>query len=386
MNRKLSLAIVLAGLSFASPKSNQVELTSKRPRPFLGFKNRNPTNYLNRAKVNPLLVYGEILFRSPFILGDKAQSLGISCQICHPNGAANHLFTLAESKAAPGTVDLTSRIFSDHRDNGIHDPLRIPSLRGVRFLAPYGHDGKHSSLKSFTKETIDHTFAGKSDEVMLDALVLYMRELDFLPNPLLKPNMRLATVASSTAKKGERIFYKKKCDACHIPTSFFRDAKVHSLRSKYSVSPWSFEGAVKTPTLLGKRNSMLHNGTAKDFTDLTQIPFHEILKSELQPINLFLKQVALEEKPYDQRHVSEIFLEILSELKIFKDKSFYRYNDLIINTIVFNLDKESSLLLTDQNSKQIVEEATNQIIRKRSNIKALLKLEQTLEEKFRFIK
>jgi cytochrome c peroxidase len=42
-------------------------------------------------------------------------------------------------------------LFNGKTDNHALDPVRIPSLRGARYLAPYGHDGRMASLRDFVR-------------------------------------------------------------------------------------------------------------------------------------------------------------------------------------------------------------------------------------------
>ena len=69
---------------------------------------------------------------------------------------------------------------------------RIPSLRGARYLAPYGHDGRIASLRDFVHNVIVNEFAGpEPSPAILDAIVAYIQDIDFLPNPSLGPGGRL---------------------------------------------------------------------------------------------------------------------------------------------------------------------------------------------------
>ena len=95
-------------------------------------------------------------------------------------------------------------------------PEDMELLRGIRYLAPYGHDGRMQSLHDFTRDIVHNTFAGASlteDEV--SALAAYMMEFDFLPNPRLTRTGRLAEGASGEEKKGEKIFMSSGCNRCH---------------------------------------------------------------------------------------------------------------------------------------------------------------------------
>ena len=50
---------------------------------------------------------GELVFRSPLTLGREAARKGLSCDACHPNGAANTQFFITGISNIPGTVDVT---------------------------------------------------------------------------------------------------------------------------------------------------------------------------------------------------------------------------------------------------------------------------------------
>ncbi|MGE5148165.1 MAG: hypothetical protein ACM3N5_15540, partial [Candidatus Eiseniibacteriota bacterium] len=58
-----------------------------------------------------LAAIGAVLFRSPYVLGPVARRMGLSCDACHSNGAANGAFFLPGLSGRPGTVDLTSAPF-----------------------------------------------------------------------------------------------------------------------------------------------------------------------------------------------------------------------------------------------------------------------------------
>ena len=80
----------------------------------------------------------------------------------------------------------------------------VPSLRGAKYLAPYTHDGRFATLREFIRNAIVNEFAGAepSDQV-LDALVTYIQEIAFLPNPKLAAGGRLSGQASDAARRGE---------------------------------------------------------------------------------------------------------------------------------------------------------------------------------------
>jgi Di-haem cytochrome c peroxidase len=149
----------------------------------------------------------------------------------------------------PGNFDTTGPLFNPKAHNGARDPVRIPSLRGARFLAPYGNDGRTSSLRDFVRNVIVNEFAGpEPSPPVLDALVAYIEDIDFLPNLNLGTGGRLTARAGAAARRGEVLFSRPfpldpqlSCAACHIRSSGFMDHRQHSVGSG---------GLFKTPTLL----------------------------------------------------------------------------------------------------------------------------------------
>src|SRR5689334_21280075 len=101
-----------------------------------------------------LVNLGDLAFNSPSILGGKARQAEMSCGTCHVNGASNPKLFVPGVSSRPGTFDTTSLVFNAKTFNSILDPVRIPSLRGARFLAPYGHDGRITSLREFVYNVI----------------------------------------------------------------------------------------------------------------------------------------------------------------------------------------------------------------------------------------
>src|ERR1700722_6083639 len=86
-----------------------------------------------------LVKLGDIAFSSPEILGGGAPQAGISCNTCHVNVTSNPKFFIPGLSRHPGTFDTTGPLFNPKADNSFLDPVRIPSLRGARYLAPYGN-------------------------------------------------------------------------------------------------------------------------------------------------------------------------------------------------------------------------------------------------------
>jgi hypothetical protein len=87
-----------------------------------------------------LVNLGDVAFSSPMILGGVARQAAISCSSCHVNGASNARFYIPGLSTRPGNFITTGRLLNPKANNRLLDPVTIPSLRGARVLAPYGHD------------------------------------------------------------------------------------------------------------------------------------------------------------------------------------------------------------------------------------------------------
>ena len=195
-----------------------------------------------------LVNLGDMAFNSPAILGNVAQQANISCGTCHVNGAGNPKFFMPKMSRRPGTFDTTGDFFNPKANNFVFDAVRIPSLRGVRYLAPYGHDGRTPSLREFVRNVIVSEFAGpEPSPAVLDGLVAYLQDIDFLPNQNLGPGGQVIGMVSDAVKRGEALFGKPfphqpsmSCAGCHIPSAAFVDHRQHDVGSG---------GLFKTPTL-----------------------------------------------------------------------------------------------------------------------------------------
>jgi hypothetical protein len=192
---------------------------------------------------------GDLAFNSNLILGGPARRAGMSCGTCHVNGAGNGKLYIPGMSSRPGNFDTTGPLFNPRAHNRARDPVRIPSLRGARFLAPYGNDGRIASLRDFVRNVIVNEFDGpEPSPPILDAIVAYIEDIDFLPNLYLAAGGRLGVRANDAQRRGEALFLKSfphnpelSCGACHIPSSGFVDHRQHSVGSG---------GLFKTPTLI----------------------------------------------------------------------------------------------------------------------------------------
>jgi cytochrome c peroxidase len=196
-----------------------------------------------------LVNLGDLAFSSPQILGGLARQAGISCSTCHVNGASNPKLYVPGLSTRPGTFDTTGGLFNAKVDNHVLDPVTVPSLRGARYMGPYGHDGRTASLRDFVRNVIVNEFDGpEPSPAVLDAIVVYLQDIDFLPNPSLGPGGRLTQRSSEAERRGEALFAKPfphdsglSCAGCHIPSAAFVDHRQHDVGSG---------GLYKTPTLL----------------------------------------------------------------------------------------------------------------------------------------
>jgi cytochrome c peroxidase len=202
------------------------------------------------GKHSYLVNLGDMAFSSPLIFGGLARQSSISCNTCHQSGAGNPKLFVPGLSTHPGNFDTTSAIFQPKADNGVLDPVTPPSLRGARYLYPYGHDGRFASLRDFVRNVIVNEFAGpEPSPAILDGLVAYIQDIEFLPNKRIDSDGHLALGAGDPEKRGEALFSKSfpndpgmSCVSCHVPSAAFADHVQHDIGSG---------GYFKTPTLRG---------------------------------------------------------------------------------------------------------------------------------------
>lgn len=218
-----------------------------------------------------LVAFGDMLFDSPEIFGETAKTVGLACSTCHNRSDINNRFFIPGLGHQPGAIDVDGEFFNSRFNDRRNDPIDIPSLRGLRFTGPYGRDGRIASLRDFTRNVIVNEFAGaEPTPLMLDALVAYMLEFDFLPNRHLKTGGVLADTAPEAAKRGEVLFKKplagfdgKSCASCHVPSAHFRDGLAHDIGSGSNATEYARDGALETPTLLSSAFTApyMHDGS-----------------------------------------------------------------------------------------------------------------------------
>lgn len=241
------------------PPGSNLNKQLPRPRQILGMVERGADE-----SETPLIALGDLAFDSSYIFGEPARSLQISCNTCHNKGTTNPQLFIPGISANKGGLDVSSSYFKPASNNGHFDHLDSPDLRGIRFTAPYGRNGRFASLREFARNVIVNEFNGpEPDPVLLDGMVAYMNEFDFLPNRFLNRDGTLNENASKEAKAGEILFNKsfpqlddKSCASCHIPNSHFLDRQSHDIGTVKGTVEYSLDRALDTPTLL----SVKHNG------------------------------------------------------------------------------------------------------------------------------
>ena len=198
-----------------------------------------------------IVALGNTAFSSPLLYGEAARAAGISCNACHVNGHVNPAFHIPGHSARPGGIDPTGPLFNPAADDGVANHVDIPSLRGIRFLGPYGRDGRIGSLREFARHVIVNEFGGTEPAPrILDALVAYMNEFEFITNPRLTAQGRLAG-GSAAEQRGEALFHGRRggaglaCADCHVPGTAFTDGRPHDAGT----------GRLRTPTLLNANSS-----------------------------------------------------------------------------------------------------------------------------------
>ncbi len=312
----------------------------------------------------PLVAYGDMLFDSAQIFGNPARGLGIACSTCHNRSDVNQRLFIPGASHQPGAIDVDGAffnpIFNDRRD----DPIDIPSLRGLRFTGPYGRDGRFASLRDFTRNVIVNEFGGdEPTPFMMDALVAYMLEFDFLPNSMLAPDGRLTDVAPEMARRGEAIFNRpfaglgnRSCASCHVPDSNFLDRQAYDIGSATPAYTGARGGAFDTPTLLGTAYTApyFHDGSLPtlaavvDWFDETKaLGLTELERAEL---TAYLEIVGAADEPYEAFDAdSTAFRLAFSELTTFAST---------LDTLLPRRDAEHILLLTDTVAADLAADAS----------------------------
>lgn len=119
---------------------------------------------------------GRAAFKTPLVLGGQASRAGIACENCHSGGRTNPQFFFPGVSGKPGTVDVTTSVFSSHRGDGIDNPKVIPDLSGPRARLKISRDPRE--LKSFIHGLVTREFDGaEPPPAVLAGLAAYVGAL-----------------------------------------------------------------------------------------------------------------------------------------------------------------------------------------------------------------
>jgi hypothetical protein len=140
-----------------------------------------PSECLAKA-VTPEQAYaievGRAAFKTPLTLGGQASRAGIACENCHSGGRTNPQFFFPGVSGKPGTVDVTTSVFSSHRGDGIDNPKPIPDLSGPRERLKISRDAKSPELETFIHGLVTQEFDGaEPPKAVLAGLAAYVRGL-----------------------------------------------------------------------------------------------------------------------------------------------------------------------------------------------------------------
>jgi len=303
-----------------------------------------------------LIALGDMAFDSSFVFGEPARSMAISCNTCHNKSITNPLFFIPGLSSRNGGLDVSSSFFAPHANNGIFDPLDIPDLRGIRFTAPYGRNGRFASLREFTRNVIVNEFNGPEPEpLLLDGMIAYMLEFDFLPNPLLEPDGSLSDAAPAAAKRGEELFLRplaamggRSCATCHIPSDHFLDRRRHDIGSVAGASDDSRDRALDTPTLLSSLSSgpYFHDGSQSSLEDVVRWFDGQydlgLEETEIRDLTAYLEAVgsgvdAYEDTMYTLEAELEEFSFFLSTVELLEARGLNELLDMTFRTVALEL-------------------------------------------------
>ncbi len=333
------------------PPGSNINKQLPRPRQILNMATRGVDE-----NETVLIALGDMAFDSAEIFGEPARSLGISCNTCHNKSITNPNFFIPGLSARPGGLDVSNSFFAPHANNGHFDPIDIPDLRGIRFTAPYGRNGRFESLRDFTRNVIVNEFNGpEPDPVMLDGLIAYMLEFDFLPNPYVDREGRLNDRASASARRGEEIFHRpfaqmanRSCASCHNPSDHFLDRKRHDIGSVQGAEEFSRDGALDTPTLLSARYTApyFHDGRFDSLEEVNnwfnESYALELSEAEVEDLTVYVETIGDGIEAYeDTIHTLEAELEefsfFLSAYEFLESRRKLGLLDVTFETIAFEI-------------------------------------------------
>jgi len=157
----------------------------------------------------------------------------------------------------------------------------------------------------------------KPDPIVVDAMLAYMMEFRFLPNPSLNKDGTLSEKAPPPARRGETLFQKPfrqmngmSCaDVSHVPASHFVDHQRHDIGSVKGAEDDSLDRALDTPTLLRRaiHRSLLSRRQPGHAQGRGVQWFDRILyglkldESQVSDLTAYLETVGDGKEPYEEK-------------------------------------------------------------------------------------
>ena len=171
-----------------------------------------------------------------------------SCHSCHTEGH---------------TCGLLNDNFGDETMGA---PKRIPTLLGVGTTGPYAWNGRHHSLQSQIRSSLQRTMHTNEEASIhpadLSAIEAYLRTLQ--PPPDLTTS-RGRPLNAASIDRGSQQFHQLGCADCHIPPAYTStrtyDVGLHDEKGQQAFNPPSLRG-------LSHRRVLLHDGRYTSLAEL----------------------------------------------------------------------------------------------------------------------
>jgi cytochrome c peroxidase len=186
-----------------------------------------------------LVARGRALFNDTKLSADGKYS----CASCHPDNGHTDNKTYVGVTVVP---------------DGDPKGRSTPTLWGAGTRSAYSWAGTAPSLAANIRGIIVNRMKGAEPSAeTLEALVAYVRSLDYPVNPNLKADGTPSDAAPAAAKRGYEIFMVKAgCKACHLPPAYDKKDledvgtdgkfKVPSLRAVSRTAPYLHDGRFAT--------------------------------------------------------------------------------------------------------------------------------------------
>jgi cytochrome c peroxidase len=186
-----------------------------------------------------LAAKGKELFNDTKLSGDGKWS----CASCHPDNGHTNNKTYVGVEVVPD---------GDPRGRS------TPTMWGVTTRSAFSWAGTAPSLQANIRGIIVNRMKGaEPSPETLEALVAYLKTLDYPANPYLKADGTPTDAAPAAAKRGYELFTTKAgCKACHLPPVYDKKDleevdsggkfKVPSLRAVSKTAPYFHDGRFKT--------------------------------------------------------------------------------------------------------------------------------------------